>query len=122
MRFALAALLLAAPAAADAPPLPHAFDAGWQGRKTCEPLFENERMRAGRCTFPPGIGHERHFHRAHWVYVLSGATMRMTDANGTRETTLKAGDSYWNDGIAWHEGVNIGETTAIYVIIEPKQP
>lgn len=122
MRTFLLAALLAAPGTAAEPPLPHAFDAGWKGMKTCEPMFENDKLRTARCTFPPGVGHERHFHRAHWVYVISGATMRMTDATGTRETTLKPGDTYWNDGIAWHEGVNVGSTTAVYVIIEPKGP
>jgi hypothetical protein len=29
--------------------LPHAFDAGWAGQKTCEVLFEDETTRVGRC-------------------------------------------------------------------------
>jgi hypothetical protein len=74
-----------------APPLPTAFDAGWKGERVCEPLFENERMRAARCTFPPGGGHERHSHPAHWGYIVQGTTMRITTATGTVDRVLKSG-------------------------------
>lgn len=110
----------AAPATADQP-LPSAFEAGWKGQKVCEPLFENERMRAARCTFPPGIGHERHYHPPHWGYVLQGATMRITTATGTTDRIVKSGTNWWSDGIEWHEAINVGATTGDYVIIEPKQ-
>lgn len=100
--------------------LPSAFDAGWHGAKVCEPLFENATMRAARCTFPPGGGHERHFHPPHWGYIVEGSTMRITTAAGTVDRELKAGTSWWSDGIAWHEAVNIGKTTAVYIIVEPK--
>jgi beta-alanine degradation protein BauB len=103
-----------------AAPLPSAFDAGWKGARVCEPLFENDRMRSARCTFPPGGGHDRHFHPPHWGYIVEGGTMRITDASGTRVRTLKAGTSWWSDGIQWHEAVNVGSTTAVYIIVEPK--
>ncbi|MEY4268791.1 MAG: hypothetical protein RLZZ58_7 [Pseudomonadota bacterium] len=111
-----------APAAAPAPapPLPSAFDAGWHGQKVCEPLFENDSMRAARCTFPPGVGHDRHFHPPHWGYIISGTTMRITTAAGTVDRVLQSGANWWSDGIAWHEAVNIGTTTGVYVIVEPK--
>lgn len=118
--------MLAACAAKSAPPpttglqLPNAFEAGWKGQEVCELLFENDRMRAARCTFPPGVGHERHYHPPHWGYIVTGSTMRITSAAGTTERVLKAGTSWWSDGIAWHEPVNIGTTTGVYVIIEPK--
>jgi quercetin dioxygenase-like cupin family protein len=114
---AAAAVLLGA---ADPAALPQAFDAGWQGKPVCEPLFENAEMRSARCTFPPGVGHERHFHSRHWGYIVQGGTMRITDARGTVERVLASGSSWWSDGIDWHEAVNIGTTTAIYVIVEPK--
>jgi len=106
--------------AADPAPLPRAFDAGWQGKPVCELLFENAEMRSARCTFPPGVGHERHFHPRHWGYVVQGGTMRITDERGTVERVLASGSSWWSDGIKWHEAVNIGSTTAIYVMVEPK--
>ena len=100
--------------------LPTAFDAGWQGQDVCELLYENDEMRVGRCSFPPGIGHERHFHPPHWGYILEGSTMRITDADGTEERILESGVSWWSDGIAWHEAVNIGTETGVYLIMEPK--
>lgn len=123
--FAALALLSATSAAPQDPPvettgLPTAFDAGWHGAKVCEPLFENAQMRSARCTFPPGGGHERHFHPAHWGYIVEGGTMQITDASGTRTRVLAAGSNWWSDGIAWHEAVNIGKTTAVYIIVEPK--
>lgn len=107
---------------ANPPPnsLPSAFDAKWHGKTVCEPLFENVQMRAARCTFPPGGGHERHYHPPHWGYIVDGGTMRITDAKGTTVRELKSGASWWSDGIAWHEAVNIGKTTSIYIIVEPK--
>lgn len=111
---------LSAPVIAEEQPLPSAFEAGWKGEKVCEPLFENAEMRAARCTFPPGVGHERHYHPRHWGYIVGDATMRITTAEGTVERQLKAGSNWWSDGIAWHEAVNVGETTGVYVIVEPK--
>ena len=102
------------------PRLPSAFEAGWKGEEVCELLFENEQMRAARCTFPPGVGHDRHYHPPHWGYILEGSTMRITSAGGTVERVLKAGTSWWSDGIAWHEPVNVGSTTGVYLIVEPK--
>lgn len=104
----------------DGEALPHAFAAGWKGRKVCETLFENNEMRAARCIFPPGAGHEKHWHGAHWGYIVAGAKMRTTDASGTVERDLKAGASWWSEGVAWHEALNIGATTGVYVIVEPK--
>ena len=100
--------------------LPHALDAGWQGEKTCELLFENDQMRALRCAFAPGVGHERHYHPAHWGYIVEGGVMQITDETGTREQETPAGAAWWSDGVAWHEALNIGDTTAVYIIIEPK--
>ena len=108
------------PPAVTAPVLPTAFDAGWKGERVCEPLYENARVRAARCTFPPGGGHERHSHPPHWGYILQGSTMRTTTEAGTIERVLKSGSSWWSDGIAWHEAVNVGTETAVYIIVEPK--
>lgn len=100
--------------------LPDPLAAGWKGEKVCELLKENEKLRALRCTFAPGVGHERHFHAAHFGYVLEGSKMRITDKTGTREVELKAGDTWTSDGVEWHEAVNIGTTAGVYIIVEPK--
>ncbi len=100
--------------------LPSAFEAGWKGQRVCEPLFENASVRAARCTFPPGGGHERHYHPPHWGYIIQGSTMRITTASGTADRVLKSGTNWWSDGIDWHEAINIGTETAVYIIVEPK--
>ncbi len=115
---AAAPLLLGAAEA----PLPDPLAAGWQGRPVCELLFANAELRALRCTFPPGIGHERHFHARHWGYIEQGGTMRITTAAGTTVRVLESGTQWWSDGVDWHEVVNIGDTTAVYVIVEPLSP
>ncbi len=108
------------PAVGNVPTLPTALQAGWKGERICELLYENSDVRAARCTFPPGGGHDRHYHPRHWGYIIQGGTMRITTAAGTTERVLKSGASWWSDGIAWHEAVNIGAETAVYVIVEPK--
>ncbi len=100
--------------------LPHAIDAGWQGQDTCERLQETDALLAFKCTFPPGVGHERHFHRAHIGYVVEGGRMQITDDKGTLEQVIPAGVSWQSAGVPWHVAVNIGETATSYVIVEPK--
>ena len=114
----LVASLVLATGAAE--PLKSPLEAGWQGHRVCELLDENAHMRSLRCTFPPGVGHERHFHAPHWGYVLQGGVMQVTTADGSAPREFKSGSHWWSDGIDWHEGVNIGQTTAVYVIVEPK--
>ena len=114
----LIAALLAA--CASRTELPGPLAAGWNNKPVCENLFEDEQQRALRCSFPPGVGHERHFHSAHFGYALSGGRMRITDARGSREVEL-ASDSHFNSaGVEWHEVMNIGETTVTYLILETK--
>lgn len=100
--------------------LPGPLQAGWQGSPVCENLFEDERQRILRCNFPPGGGHDRHYHRPHVGYALLGGTMRLTDAGGVREVELPADISYSSEGVEWHEVLNIGTTTVRYLIIEEK--
>ncbi len=99
---------------------PHALEAGWNGRPTCTLLEETDELRAFKCVFAPGEGHERHHHPPHFGYIVEGGIMRITDETGTREQETPAGASWTSDGVGWHEVLNIGETTASYVIVEPK--
>lgn len=46
--------------------------------------------------------------------------MQITDAAGTREVNLATGSNFASDGVEWHEVLNVGKTTVIYLIIEPK--
>lgn len=102
--------------------LPHAFDAGWQGRQTCELLYETPAVRVGQCSFPPGVGHELHYHRPHFGYVLVGGTLRIESAAGESVVTTESGDTWSTDALTVHQAVNIGDTTTRYLIVEPKEP
>ena len=117
---AAACLALAATSAAGPEdPLPHAFEAGWQGEDTCAVLFESTSMRVARCVFPPGIGHEKHYHNPHFGYVLEGGTLRIVDDRGERVVTTVTGSQWSTAEVTVHEAVNIGETTTSYLIVEP---
>ena len=113
-------LSLLLPFTSNAEPLADPLAAGWQGQPVCEKLHEDESQRVLRCTFPSGVGHEKHFHAPHFGYALSGGKMRLIDAQGEREVTLATGSSYTSDGTEWHEVLNVGDTTVQYLIVEPK--
>ena len=98
--------------------LPSALEAGWDGERVCTLQPQTVTHRVLRCTFPPGVGHERHYHTAHYGYALSGGTMRITNGSGTRTVDLATGADYSSDGTPWHEVVNVGDTTVIYLIVE----
>ena len=99
--------------------LPDLLAAGWKGEPVCEVLLENDSIRTLKCTFPPGVGHERHYHKPHFGYALAGSTMRVTDANGIREVEVKTGSCFYSKGVEWHEVLNIGDSTAVFLIVEP---
>lgn len=100
--------------------LPDPYQAGWNGEKVCEVLEENDELRVLKCTFPPGVGHEEHEHQPHFGYTLAGSKFRMTDAEGVRELDVPTGYNFTKDYISVHEAVNIGDSTAVFLIIEYK--
>ncbi len=53
-------------------------------------------------------------------YAIAGGRMRITDEAGTREVDSPTGNSWTSAGVAWHEVVNVGETTAVYLVIETR--
>jgi mannose-6-phosphate isomerase-like protein (cupin superfamily) len=116
----LALAFLAMAATAESSALPDPLEAGWQGEPVCEKLHEDQQHRILRCTFPPGVGHERHHHRAHFGYAVAGGRMRINGASGIREVDLSTGSSYTSDGVAAHDVLNIGDSTVVYLIVEPK--
>lgn len=102
-------------------PLPSALCAGWQGETTCELLSEDAQVRVLRCTFPPGVGHEPHYHPPHFGYVLEGAgQMRNTRSDGVSEPRLAAGAFFSSDVEVRHTALNIGDQTLRYLIVEKK--
>lgn len=119
----LAAALLAACASASAQiaPLPMALCAGWEGERVCEVLQEDGQIRVLRCAFPPGVGHEMHYHPPHFGYVLEGdSVMRITTATGVVDRPVRAGTSFSNDAEIRHAALNVGAQTTRYLIIEKK--
>jgi len=100
------------------PPLPDALAAGWAGKPVCELQHQTSSHRILRCSFAPGVGHERHYHPAHYGYALSGGTMQLTSAQGVRTAQIATGSHYSSDGVDWHEVINVGETTVTYLIVE----
>lgn len=78
-------------------------------------------IRVLRCTFPPGVGHEMHYHPPHFGYVLSGeSVMRITTDAGVAERPVRAGGSFSNDAEIAHAALNIGNETTTYLIVEKK--
>ncbi len=100
--------------------LPDPLAAGWKGVPVCELLHEDSDHRILRCTFEPGVGHERHFHAPHFGYTTKGGRMQITDESGTRAVDLSSGGSFTSDGVDWHEVLNVGETTTEFLIVEAK--
>lgn len=100
--------------------LPDPLEAGWKGHKVCEVLEDNDDIRVLKCTFQPGVGHEKHRHKPHFGYTLAGSTFRMEDKNGVKEVDVPTGYNFYKDSITVHEAVNIGDSTAVFLIIEPK--
>ncbi|MBL4663994.1 MAG: cupin domain-containing protein [Flavobacteriaceae bacterium] len=100
--------------------LPDPLVAGWKGQLVCEVLEDNAKVRVLKCTFPPGVGHEKHHHDTHFGYTLAGSTFRITDASGVREVTIPTGTNFYNESVDWHEVQNIGDSTAVFLIMEPK--
>ena len=120
MRFGGLLLVAIAPLVAAQSVLPGPLEAGWKGKRVCEKLHEDPEYRVLRCTFPPNVGHERHFHTRNFGYVVSGGRMRITDAHGTVEKELVAGTPSTSAGVEWHEVLNVGDTTVVYLLYEPK--
>jgi mannose-6-phosphate isomerase-like protein (cupin superfamily) len=100
--------------------LPDPLAAGWKGTAVCERLHDDSDQRILRCTFKPGVGHERHYHAPHFGYAINGGRMQIRDESGTREVDVPSGSSFTSAGIAWHEVMNIGNTTTVFLIVEPK--
>lgn len=98
--------------------IPDTIEAGWKGKPVCEVLYQDDKIRTGTCTYPPGIGQDRHTHGPYFTYVVSGGTLQVTTMSGTRESTSITGNSGKSDGVKWHELLNVGETTVKFLFIE----
>ncbi|MEM9300083.1 MAG: VOC family protein [Bacteroidota bacterium] len=100
--------------------LPDPVEAKWKGQEVCKVIEENEELRTLKCIFPPGVGHDKHFHAKHYGYTLKGSAFKITDAEGTREVNVTTGSDFFNSAMNWHEVENIGDSTAVFLIMEIK--
>ena len=100
--------------------LPDPLEAGWKNASVCELVEDRKNVRVLKCTFEPGVGHERHYHKPHFGYTLAGSKFKMKDTNGIREVDVPTGSHFYSEGVVWHEVLNIGDSTAVFLIIEPK--
>jgi quercetin dioxygenase-like cupin family protein len=100
--------------------LPDPLEAGWKNTSVCELIQDNKNVRILKCTFEPGVGHERHYHKPHFGYTIAGSRFKIKDTNGIREVEVPTGSHFYSEGVEWHEVLNIGDSTAVFLIIEPK--
>ena len=100
--------------------LPDPFQAGWKGEKVCEVIEDNDELRVLKCSFPPNVGHEKHYHNPHFGYALVGGTFKIDDASGTREVSFPTGYSWNKDEVSEHQVLNVGDSTSVFLIIEYK--
>ena len=100
--------------------VPDALTVEWNGKKPCERLFEDDKIRVLRCTFGPTEVHVRHQHPPNLVYTLSGGKVRVEDARGSRDAESKTDNFSINDKPTVHEVANVGDTTLQYLLIELK--
>lgn len=83
--------------------------------------IDNERVRVTEWRFAPGAatGHHRH----EWDYVvvpLTDGRLRLVEASGTREVTLRAGASYTRPAGVEHDVINANDYEFAFVEIELK--
>ena len=112
--------LPAMPSGAIAQDIPDALSVEWNGKRPCEKLFEDDKIRVLRCTFKPTEVHVRHRHPPNLVYTLSGGKARVEDARGIREAEPKTDNFAINANPTVHEVANIGDTTLRYLVVEMK--
>ena len=102
------------------PKLPDPLEVGWEGKSVCEIVEENTVVRVLKCSFPPKVGHELHYHKPHFGYTLSGSKFRIKDTSGIREINVPTGYLFSRDKLSTHEVLNIGDSTAVFLIMEYK--
>ncbi len=120
MRFLIVLIAFSFLACKNEPSLPDPLEAGWNGQRVCEVLFEDDAMRVLKCSFPPGVGHENHYHLPHFGYTIKGSTFKITDSKGTRTVAVPTGTDFGNKSISEHEVLNVGDSTAVFLIVEHK--
>ncbi len=111
---------LVAPIPAQADDVPDALSVEWKGKRPCEKLFEDTQIRVLRCTFPPGGMHVCHSHPSYFAYFSTDWHGVVMDEKGTRRIDIAAGTSADIPATPWHEFTNVGDATAVGLLVEKK--
>ena len=87
----------------------------------CKLLLENERVRVLQYTLPPGARDHWHTHPPRVGYVLSGAKIRVTEADGRHmDYDEITGEHYWDEFSPLHDTFNIDTKPYIALLVEVK--
>lgn len=83
-------------------------------------LFENDQVRVMEVTFAPGGKIAMHSHPDHFVYVVEGGTMRITDDTGkVTDAVVTPGQVLWMDAQS-HRAENTGSSPLRLTVTELK--
>ena len=86
-------------------------------------LLENDQVRVLRYTLAPGARDNWHTHPPRVGFVLSGASIRVTQADGShRDFEEVTGDTYWSAYSPLHDTLNVGTAPYAALLIEVKGP
>ncbi len=114
------AIVTAAVLTAQTPSAPDAVKASPQLYR--DTGVDNGRVRVVEYHIKPGQHEPLHTHLAGVAYVISGGTLRTTDANGKESIgTLETGEVHWRDGHVVHSVENVGDTELRALIVELKE-
>ena len=84
-------------------------------------LLENERVRVIEVSFKPGESAPTHSHPEHFVYVIAGGKLKITNSEGkVLDAELKNGDVLWLPAET-HSAVNTGDTEIRLIVNELKR-
>lgn len=84
-------------------------------------VLDNEHVRVLQYTLPPGGRDHWHTHPPRVGYVLSGAKIRVTEADGSSEDyDAKTGETYWGEFSPLHDTLNLDTKPYIALLIEVK--
>jgi quercetin dioxygenase-like cupin family protein len=114
------AIVTAAVLTAQIPSAPDAVKAGPQFYRATG--VDNDRVRVVEYHIKPGEHEPLHSHLAGVAYVISGGTLRTTDADGKMSIgQLKAGEVHWRKDHVVHSVENVGDTELRALIVELKE-
>jgi quercetin dioxygenase-like cupin family protein len=108
------------PLVAGATDVPDALSVEWQGKRLCEKLADDARVRVVRCIFPPGAVHVCHSHPSYVGYFVNVGQAQVQDEKGIRKADFANGAVLDVPAVPWHEFANVGDSTMQVLVVEKK--